>query len=69
MLLDNMKISVIMEITNLPKEKVEELKQEMIKNGQLKEKKKKIKECHDRRENAPKTVIDLEHFFSFKMFF
>lgn len=37
MLLGNMKISVIVEMTDLPKDKVEGLKQEMIKNGQLKE--------------------------------
>lgn len=41
MLLGNMKISVIVEMTDLPKEKVEGLKQEMIKNGELKEKKNK----------------------------
>lgn len=41
MLLNNMNISVIVEITNLPKEKVELLKQEMIKNGELKVKKNK----------------------------
>lgn len=37
MLLGNMEISLIMEITELSKEKVEQLKQEMIQNGQLKE--------------------------------
>lgn len=38
MLLGNMQISLIMELTNLPKEKLEGIKAEMIKNGQLKEK-------------------------------
>lgn len=35
MLLSNMEISLIMEITNLPKEKVEGLKQEMKESGKL----------------------------------
>ena len=38
MLLGNMKTSIIVEMTKLPKEKVEGLRQELIKNGQLKEK-------------------------------
>lgn len=37
MLQGNMEISLIMDITNLNKEKVEELREEMIQNGQLKE--------------------------------
>ena len=38
MLLKDIQISLIMEITDLPKEKVEKIKQEMIKKGELKEK-------------------------------
>lgn len=41
MLLGHMQISLIMEFTNLPKEKVEGIKEEMIKNGQLKKRRKK----------------------------
>ena len=37
MLLGNMEVSLIMEITNLKREKVEELRDEMIKRGQSKE--------------------------------
>ena len=40
MLLGNMEISLIMKITELPREKVEELKKELIENGQLEEKEK-----------------------------
>ena len=43
MLLGNMEVSLIMEITDLSKEKVEGLKKELIENGQLKEEKKNDK--------------------------
>ena len=36
MLLGNMEVSLIMEYTNLGKETVEKLKEEMIRSGQLK---------------------------------
>ena len=38
MLLGNMQVSFIVDMTSLPKEKVEDIRKEMIKNGQLKEK-------------------------------
>ena len=37
MLLGNMEVSLIMEITNLEREKVEELRDELIQSGKLKE--------------------------------
>ena len=37
MLLGNMEVSLIMEITNLEREKVEELRDELIQSGELKE--------------------------------
>ncbi len=39
MLLGNMQISLIMEITSLSREKIEGIKKEMIENGQLEEEK------------------------------
>ena len=38
MLLGNMQVSLIVNMTSLPKEKVEDIKEELIRNGQLKEK-------------------------------
>ena len=38
MLLGNLQVSLIVNMTSLPKEKVEDIRKEMIKSGQLEEK-------------------------------